>query len=210
MTLCATDYDGVELLTLDYPPLNTLNFESVCELGAYFRAFKSDRPLVVTGRGKAFSAGVDTTAFASYSARQRKDMFIEITKMVRAFCSIEAPVVAGINGHALGGGLVLALCTDYRVVAVGNHKFGLTEAKAGVPFPAGPLEVIRREIPGPLLRSLALTSRIISGDDLVTQLVFDESVAADCLIDVAVLRATEMMQQSSFNEVKKQIRGALL
>jgi peptidoglycan/LPS O-acetylase OafA/YrhL len=101
--------------------------------------------VVLTGGGQVFSAGVDTRAFARYSRDQRQAMVRAITRMVAQLLAIPVPVVAAVNGHALGGGFVLMLACDYRIaVDVEAAKFGMTEAQAGIPFPAGPLEIIRQ------------------------------------------------------------------
>ncbi|MGG6549668.1 UNVERIFIED_CONTAM: enoyl-CoA hydratase/isomerase family protein, partial [Prevotella sp. 15_C9] len=77
--------------------------------------------------------------------------------MVARLLAIETPVVAAINGHALGGGFVLMLACDYRLGAdTAAAKLGMTEAQAGIPFPAGPLEVMRHELAPTLLRRLTL------------------------------------------------------
>lgn len=200
---------SVERLTLRAPPLNTLNLEAVEALGEYFRQYHNDGPMVVTGDGRAFSAGVDTKAFAGYSKDDRREMFRAITRMTAALMDVRTPVVAAVNGHAMGGGFVLSLCADYRVVVDGEHKFGLTEAQAGVSFPAGPVEIIRDELPGPMLRQLTMSSRIVSAQWLHEQHVYDELVSADDLGAVALRRAEELAQQPAFGEVKQQVRGPL-
>jgi enoyl-CoA hydratase len=196
---------GVEILTLDSPPMNTLDIPAVVAIGDYFSKLSGQRPLIITGQGKAFSAGVDTNAYAAYSTEQRGQLFCAISTMVQACRSISTPVIAAINGHAIGGGFVLALCADYRIVTTGSHKFGLTEARAGVPFPEGAVAVIKREIPLPLLRKLALTSCLISPDFLVENHILDEMVEPHQLMDSAIDRARELYQQKAFAEVKRQI-----
>jgi len=205
MSLDIANTQDVEILSLNFPPLNTLDLPAVLAIGDYFSTLSGERPLILTGKGKAFSAGVDTNAYASYSDEQREQLFYAITSMVAACRSIPTPVVAAINGHAIGGGLVLALCADYRLVTSGKHQFGLTEARAGVPFPQGPVEIIKREIPFPLLRRLTLTSRLESQDFLVENHIFDELVEPQHLLDSAIARALEMHRQKAFTEVKRQI-----
>jgi enoyl-CoA hydratase/carnithine racemase len=65
-------------------------------------------------------------------------------------------VAAAVSGHAIGAGLVVAIASDLRVVASGAFKLGLTEAAAGIPFPAAPLAICRAELSPRALRVLAL------------------------------------------------------
>ncbi|MCI4644467.1 MAG: enoyl-CoA hydratase/isomerase family protein [Hyphomonadaceae bacterium] len=203
-----TESDHI-LLTLDRPPVNTLDLDAVTALREAFHAHPDDTPLILTGAGKAFCAGVDTKAFMAYDGRERAALFDAITAMAALLVSIRAPVIAAINGHALGGGLVLSLCADYRLAAEGPHKFGLTEAAAGVPFPAGPVEIIRHEVPAALLRQLTLSSRVVSAQDLARHSVIDEILPADRLLTEATDRAEQLASQPAFSQVKAQMRGQL-
>ena len=198
--------DGVLLLTLKTSALNTLTLEDVSALRDFFERPDNDLPLVFTGGGSAFSAGVDTKAFERYSASKRIELFDAISAMTRAIVQYPQPVVAAVNGHALGGGLVLALCADYRLCAEGPHKFGLTEARAGVPFPEGALAVISKELPGPLLRRWTLTSEVVGSADLQAAEVIDEILPAEELLKTSVARAKDLASQPAFSDVKRQVR----
>ena len=201
--------EGCERLTLDIPPLNTLDMETVEALQAHFDERPRDRPLLLTGAGRAFSAGVDVKAYQSYAPPRRMAFFDAITRMVAALCDVPAPVVAALNGHAMGGGFVLALCADYRIAAEGGAKFGLTEAQAGVPFPAGPVEVVAAEIPAGLRRHMTLSSTVIPAETLRQHLVIDEIVAPDALPEIALERLRTLAAQPAFTAVKAQTRGGL-
>lgn len=200
--------DGVDIISLDLEPKNSLDMDAVIELRKCIA--KRRNPLVITGSGDTFSAGVNTLAFQSYSERQRARFFRKITRLAAACCAHEQPVVAAINGHALGAGLVLALCSDQRLVADGHHKFGLTEAAAGVPFPAGALAVVNHELPPTLRRNLTLSSRLAVSGELLDAGVFDQCLPADTLLDAALDRARALAEQPAFVEVKHQVRGDLI
>ncbi|MEM6579820.1 MAG: enoyl-CoA hydratase/isomerase family protein [Pseudomonadota bacterium] len=209
MKLRSHEVENAVLLTLDIPPMNTLGVEEVQGLRQFLQHHDDQTPLVITGTGSAFSAGVDTKAFASYTKSQRTQLFDEITAMTAALMAITAPVVAAVNGHAMGGGLVLALCADYRIAAQTEAKFGLTEANAGIAFPAGPAAVISHELSPNLLRRLTLSSCIVDADLLLREGVFDEVVAIDVLVEMAVQRSRSLAGQPAFAEVKRQVRGEL-
>lgn len=207
MPLMLEQHGDVQLLTLDYPPHNTLDLDAVADIDSIVRNL-SDQPLVITGAGSSFSAGVNTKAFFGYGERERQELFTRITGMIATVLDHGAPVVAAINGHALGGGFVLMLCADYRVAAaIDGARFGLTEAAAGVPFPDGALTVIQRELPPTLLRSLALTSRTVTVDELLSRCVVDELLPESELLQGSIERARSLAAQPAFLEVKRQVRG---
>jgi enoyl-CoA hydratase len=202
--------DGVRTITLNRHPMNTLDIDAVEKLSALFENHPPALPLVLEGSGRVFSAGVDAKQFMAYDHAQRLQMARAITRMTAMALRIPAPVVASIPGHALGGGLVLALCCDYRIAAKDQQaKFGLLEAKAGIAFPDGPAHIVRSELPPTLLRQLTLTSRSVSAADLLQHGVFDETAPPDQLTALASARARALAEQPGFQAVKKQMRGAL-
>lgn len=201
------------LITIDRPPVNALDIDMIIALEQTFAAAARDVPgngVVLTGGGEVFSAGVDTRAFAGYESDQRQEMVRAITRMVARLLSIPSPVVAGINGHALGGGFVLMLGCDYRIAADSRTaKLGMTEAQAGIPFPAGPLEIMRHELSPELLRLLTLTSAVLKVRELLEARVLDELCASEDLTSRSLAIAKSLAAQPGFRAVKRQIRGGL-
>lgn len=204
--------DGTAVLTLDRPPVNALDLEAVLALEAVFAELTASPPtrgLVLTGAGRAFCAGVDTRAFGGYGADDRAAMILAITRMITGLYALNCPVVAAVNGHALGGGFVLMLACDVRLASPADARLGLTEAQAGVPFPAGPLEVIRAELGPDVLRRLTLTSETETPERLAAQGVIDRLVEDD-LVAAAVARAAALAGQPAFGLVKRQIRSPVV
>jgi len=213
MTVTTSIIDETLLLTIDRPPVNALDLEAIAALEQVFAGAAREIPrggVVLTGGGAVFSAGVDTRAFASYSREQRQAMARAITQLVARVLAIPVPVVAAVNGHALGGGFVLMLACDYRIGAdVPAAKLGMTEAQAGIPFPAGPLEVMRHELAPEPLRRLTLSSAVLSMRELLDIWTIDELCAVDDLRSRALVQAKRLAAQPAFRTVKRQIRGGL-
>ena len=210
MSVEVKEVDGIGLVVINRPKLNLLDIETIEQLSLAFERHDPDRPLVLAGYGDVFSAGVDSKAFMQYDAGRRLEIAQKITRMTSHLLSIKAPVVAAIPGHAIGGGLVLTLCADYRVATDdAGARFVLGEAKAGVPFPTGPMEIIRHEIDGPSLRRLTLSGAVMSSSELVAQGVFDAAVPLADVLPVAIAAATEMNGQPAWRAVKQQLRGGL-
>jgi len=210
MSVEVKEIGDIGLVTIDRPKLNLLDIDMIEQLSLAFERHDPEQPLVLAGAGDVFSAGVDSKAFAQYDSDRRLDLARRITRMTAHLLSIKAPVVAAIPGHAIGGGFVLALCADYRVaVDDPGARFALGEAKAGVPFPTGPMEIIRHEIDGPCLRRLTLSGAVMSSSDLVTQGIFDAAVPLAEVLPAAFAAAAELNGQPAWRAVKQQLRGEL-
>lgn len=145
-------------ITLDRPPLNVLNIEMMEELIVALRwAGEQPEPLVaITGEGKAFSAGVD---IADHTP-EKVDMMIDVfDRLFLTMSEIEKPIVALVNGAALGGGYEIVLFCD-MVVASEKAKLGQPETKVGV-FPPIACYILPRLLSWPLAMEIILSGDII-------------------------------------------------
>lgn len=206
------DAEGVALLRLARPPVNALDLELVRQIeGAVSAAVGSGaRAVVLSGTGRCFSAGIDTKVTPTYDARRRAESIEAINAMVATICSAPLPVVAAVNGHAFGGGLVIALACDLRLAARGEHKLALNEVAAGVPFPAGPLAVVRAELEPAVLRELCLTGRSVGPQEALALRLVDDLLEPQELLARALERALELAAMPAYAIVKAQVRGPLI
>ncbi len=136
---------GIAVLALRYGKANALDVDFCKALRKEFRRLaKSDtRAVVVTGTGTIFSAGVDLPRAAEGGRKYLRAIVAALDAMYEEIFLFPRPVVAAINGHAIAGGCVLACCADYRVLAEGLGRMGVTELRVGVPFPPFAFEVLR-------------------------------------------------------------------
>ena len=129
--------DGVATITINRPQqLNALNKETIEELSAALNELEKDiavRVVIITGAGeKAFVAGADIKEFAQFSAEQGKELSAKGHELLfDKVANFTKPVIAAINGFALGGGLELAMSCHMRVASE-NAKMGLPEVSLGV------------------------------------------------------------------------------
>jgi enoyl-CoA hydratase/carnithine racemase len=130
--------DGVGTIVLDRPPANAYDYDFLLEFGSAIDDARVDgdvRAVVVTSASeKFFSAGADLKAFAAGSARRRAMTALLGNEVFRKMEVTPLVFVAAINGHALGGGLELALACDLRFASKGGYRLGLTETSLGL-FP---------------------------------------------------------------------------
>lgn len=124
---------GIARINLNRPPLNVLNIammQEICDAVSECQKDSTVKMLVIAGRGKAFSGGVDV---ADHTADKVHDMTEVFHKMCSLVYKFPQPTLAIVNGHALGGGCELAICCD-MIIASEAAKFGQPEIKLGV-FP---------------------------------------------------------------------------
>jgi enoyl-CoA hydratase len=133
---------GLIELRADRPPANAMDLTLLAELLEAIELFRREKPraVVLAGRPGYFSAGVDLKAAPGYDAEQQRAMVANINAMALGVYELPFPVVGAITGHAIAGGLVLALCTDIRIVSSAG-RYGLTEVKVGVPYPQAAIGV---------------------------------------------------------------------
>jgi enoyl-CoA hydratase/carnithine racemase len=129
-----TEEDGVEVVTLRHPPVNALSTRMLAQLGEQLSAIDSDpesRCLVITGDGAYFSAGADLKELATLGLSDAPALVARGQALFQRLETLRIPVVAAINGLALGGGLELALACDLRIVG-DSAKLGAPEVNYGL------------------------------------------------------------------------------
>lgn len=201
----------VAIVTLRHPPANAMNIALTEEIASAFQTLGKDRSVgsvVMTGQGKSFCAGVDLKTVPSFGPADQRRMVNALNRAFHAVYACPVPVVAAINGHAIAGGLVLALCCDWRIAANTSFLTGLTEVRVGVPFPIGAMEVVRQELRPETARRLVLFGRNITSSDGLESGLFDEMVEPDVLPARAVAAADEFsaLPQAAFAASKRQLR----
>jgi enoyl-CoA hydratase/carnithine racemase len=138
MTVRLEREGAVGVIVLDRPPANSYDYDFLKELGAAVDEARYDdgvRAVVVASASeKFFSAGADVVAFRSGSPNQRAMTALLAHEVFRKFENTPMVFVAAIAGHALGGGLELALACDLRFAAAGGYRIGLPEVTLGL-FP---------------------------------------------------------------------------
>ena len=177
--------DGVRMLMLNRSPANAINAEFISAMGAQCKAARDDenvRAVVVTGTGKFFSGGLDLKEAASGSNRvgnlagsQDDGLFMLWT--------LPKPTVAMVNGHAIAGGVIIALACDFRITQAGSHRFGLNEVAIGLAFPRGAFEIARLALSNQQLRWTMLEAGLFDVGRAMEMGIVDE------IVETALLEA---------------------
>ena len=121
--------------TLDRPPLNLLDPELIAAVHAAFAGLTAEagvRAAVITGRGRAFTGGMNVRVLHDLDVASAKALIASIHAMIATVHHAPFPVIARVNGFCLGAGFELALACDLRIAATAA-RFGLPEVRVGVP-----------------------------------------------------------------------------
>jgi len=187
--------DGIATLTLNRPDaMNALNEEVVAQLHDAFRRAKSDervRGIVLSGAGKAFVAGADIRFFVKNLEANDLDRIVSFTRAGHALLDeidrSEKPVVARLDGLALGGGLELALACD-AIVATPKAAMAFPETGIGIYPGLGGTQRLTRRVGVGLAKWLVFTGQMLKASEAAAIGLVDE-VVAHGEIDAAVRRA---------------------
>lgn len=167
-------------IRLDGPGKNALGSALMAWLREQLRA-AAGAPLLFVGAGDAFSAGLDLKEVASLDESGMARFLGLLEDMVAELFAYPGPTVACINGHAIAGGCVLALCCDHRIVRDEPRlRMGLNEVALGVPFPPRTLTAVVQRLPprareevllGAELHAPAAALRLGLADEIATDVV---------------------------------------
>jgi enoyl-CoA hydratase len=193
-----TQAEKVGVITLNRPKqLNALNSELMVELGTALKAFDADPQIgciILTGNEKAFAAGADIGAMATYTyADVYKNDYI--TSEWETLRSIRKPVIAAVAGFALGGGCEVAMMCDF-IIAADNARFGQPEIKLGIIPGAGGTQRLPRAIGKAKAMDLALTGRMMNADEAERSGLVSRVVPLDKLMDEALSAALSICDYS--------------
>ncbi|HEX8170810.1 MAG TPA: enoyl-CoA hydratase/isomerase family protein [Thermoanaerobaculia bacterium] len=204
-----TDSDGIVTLRLAHGKASAMDLELVEGVARAFVEVAADdavRAVILTGSGSIFSAGVDLFRLVDGGRAYVEQFVPALSRMLLDVFTLPKPLVVAVNGHAIAGGCVLALCGDYRLMAAGNARIGMPELLVGVPFPPAVIEVVRFAVPPQHLQSLMYTGRTVTADDALRLGLIDE------VSDALPTRAHEVAAQlaalarDSFALTKRQVR----
>lgn len=177
------EHGSVTVLRLDKPRGNSIDEPLVDALQAAVAAAARDPAvrglLLASARPDLFCPGLDLVALADYAPPDLTRFMRKFGALLVALFGFPKPTLAALGGHAIAGGCLLALTTDYRVLRRGGVKVGLNEAKIGVPMPWPVTVLLRATVPVPALTRVALLGLNFQDDEAVTVGLVHEVVSGD-------------------------------
>ncbi len=193
------DADGVRVLTLNRPEaMNALTMDGTRALGERLEAAAADatvRAVVLTGAGRAFSAGGDATFLLEIPSmppeRLREVVYATFQRPIRAIRSMEKPVIAAVNGPAVGAGCEIAVASDFRL-ASDRARFGEVWIKLGCVPALGGMYLLPRIVGVTKATEMILTGEIIDAAEAYRIGLVNRVVNGDRLMDEALRLATAL------------------
>lgn len=179
---------AMAIVTMNRPKaMNALNNQTLGELNLLFDYFRKDSDIlgvIITGEGKAFVAGADISQMCGYNAEQGRDYADYAQSVFNKIENLEKPVIAAVNGYALGGGCELSMSCDIRIASE-KAVFGQPEVNLGVIPCFGGTQRLSRLVGTGIAKELIYTARNVKPDEAKAIGLVNKVVPADVLLDEA-------------------------
>lgn len=191
--------DGIATVTISRPQaMNALNPLTISELGQVVDWIEGDngvRAVILTGEGpKAFVAGADIAAMRHMTAEQAEIFSKAGSATLRRIELLPLPVIAAVNGFALGGGCELAMACDF-IYAAEHAKFGQPEVNLGLIAGFGGTQRLPRKVSAGMAMELLLTGRIIDAAEALRIGLVNRIVSADTLLEITTATLREILSK---------------
>jgi enoyl-CoA hydratase len=193
--------DGIATIIINRPnKLNALNIATIKELHYAFKAANKDtdvKVIIVTGSGeKAFVAGADISEFSNFNVERGKNLSAKGQELLFDFVeNLSTPVIAAINGFALGGGLELAMACHFRI-ASDNAKMGLPEVSLGVIPGYGGTQRLPQLIGKGRAIEMVMTATMIDANTALNYGLVNHVTSQEDLLPLAEKIASKIMRNS--------------
>jgi enoyl-CoA hydratase/carnithine racemase len=205
------DRDGIAVVTMNRPKANALSPELVSRLSEAITAASGARALLLASAVPGmFSAGWDLPYLIERDRREMETFVTAYCALVRQVFVFGPPVVAALPGHAIAGGLILAMAADERIAVEGKARFGLSEVILGVSVPACLMEPFRHGLGPRWMERLAATGENVTVERALSIGLVDAVVAPERLPDAALERARALAALSprAYAAIKQRSRAA--
>ena len=196
------EHEGsIGIITINRPKkLNALNRQTIAELHRAFAQLEEDREIrviLLTGSGeKSFVAGADISEFASFSVAQGEQLASEGQDLLFNFVEqLSTPVIAAVNGFALGGGLELAMSCHFRIASE-NARMGLPEVSLGVIPGYGGTQRLPQLVGKGKAMEMIMTGAMIDADEALRTGLVNAVVPLEALVDNCMKIAAKISNNS--------------
>jgi enoyl-CoA hydratase len=202
--------DELAVLHMEHGKANAFDREFMASLSnALLSVEQSDaKAVIITGSGSIFSAGVDLFRILEGKEAYIQPFLAEMSAMLETLFLFPRPVISAVNGHAIAGGCIIALASDYALMSRDGGTIGIPELLVGVPFPSLPLEIVRFALAPHVMQRMIYSGITYHPEDALKNGVVQELADPDDLLRRANEIAAGLMRipEASFRLVKTRLR----
>lgn len=192
--------DEICIITINRPDkLNALNKSTIAEIGIAVKTAEADsaiKGIILTGAGtKAFVAGADISEFSDFNLEEGKELSAHGHNVFNSIENCNKPVIAAVNGFALGGGCEVAMACHFRI-ASNNSKFGQPEVKLGLIPGYGGTQRLPQLIGKGKAMELLMTAELINADEALQLGLINYITTPETLMDKCFEVMNKIKQQA--------------
>ena len=204
-TITVAKQDNITVLTLNNGVTNAISPQMVQELSGALKTIQRDSGgMVLCGGEKFFSIGLDLPALIELDREAMATFWEEFNQLVLDLYRLPLPAVCAVSGHAVAGGNILALTSDYRFAASESRKIGLNEITLGIPVPFLPDMLLKQVVGERRAIHMMYSGTFISLPEAETIGLVDELHLVEELQQAAVEKVAAMakLQPEAFAAIK--------
>lgn len=199
-TLKLTYQENYAIVQLDRGTSNPINLEMLFDLQKTFIDLQNNNDIkgvMLTGKVNFFSAGLDVIELYNYDKETIEKLFVELFNTLKTLLSFNKPLVSAITGHSPAGGCVLAICSDYRVMANGKYRIGLNEIPVGIIMPNFIYQIYAYWLGAGKASQYILDGKLVLAEEALQVGLVDEVVEAEKVEETALAQLQKYMQFSA-------------
>lgn len=214
-TIKVTIKDKTAIIGLNRGRSNAINSEMVAELSEMVKNIENDDNiggLIITGNEGFFSAGLDLIELYDYDEVNIRKFWIDFLDLVSILASFRKPVISAISGHSPAGGCVLAICSDYRIMADGKFIIGLNEVPVGIIVPESIFHLYSFWLGQAKAYRFMLEGKLMNPQEAFENQLIDEVVNEGSLVSAAERQMQKYLQfdKTTWQQSKLNLRKELL
>ncbi|WNJ16727.1 enoyl-CoA hydratase/isomerase family protein [Pontibacter sp. G13] len=217
-TLSIETRKNYQIVQLDRGKANPMNHEMIRELRQVLQEVQASDQMggiILTGKPGYFTAGLDVKEMYDFDEAGIRAFFQDFRGLIRDLVEFDKPLIAAITGQSPAGGCILAICSDYRVMAAGNYRIGLNEIPVGLILPEYVFELYSFWLGRRKAYHFLMEGKLHTPDDALEAGLLDEVVPLEEVLTRAEKRIKKYLQfnpkvwQISKRNLRTQVRESV-
>eukprot|EP01121_Diplochlamys_sp_Union-15-3_P012691 TRINITY_DN3841_c0_g1_i1.p1 TRINITY_DN3841_c0_g1~~TRINITY_DN3841_c0_g1_i1.p1 ORF type:complete len:274 (-),score=34.12 TRINITY_DN3841_c0_g1_i1:70-891(-) len=199
------------IVTLNSSKTNAMDPKFFSDCSDTIEKLEKDREfdkkvIIFTAKGNIFSSGINIKHVHPLKRNEFTQFLGSLSDCFFKLITLQRPTVSALNGHAIAGGLIFALTSDFRVASKGNYRIALSEVPVvGIPFPAVPYEICRAKLNPRVMVEATFLGKVYTPDTALKADIVDKVVDTEKLVDASIEIFNELPIEShrAYGRTKK-------